>query len=76
MFTKILLVIVAIVVILLIVAYLTPREFRLSKSVTIDAPRENVYEYARFLKSQENYSVWVMADPDVQMTYTGTDGTV
>lgn len=76
MFTKILLVLVAIVVILLVIAYLTPREFRLSKSVTIDAPREKVYEYARFLKSQENYSVWVMADPDVELEYTGTDGAI
>jgi uncharacterized protein YndB with AHSA1/START domain len=30
----------------------------------------------RFLKNQEKYSVWVMADPNVKMTYTGTDGTV
>lgn len=76
MFTKILLFIVAIVVILLIVAYLTPREFRLSKSVMIDAPREKVYEYTRLLKNQENYSVWVMTDPDVELVYTGTDGAI
>jgi uncharacterized protein YndB with AHSA1/START domain len=76
MFTKILLILVVIVALLLVVAYLTPRDFRLSKSVTINAPREKVYEYIRFLKSQENYSVWVMADPNIKMQYTGTDGTI
>lgn len=76
MLTKILFILVAIVVILLAVAYITPRDFSLSKSVTIDAPREKVYEYARFLKNQENYSVWVMTDPNIAMTYTGTDGAI
>jgi uncharacterized protein YndB with AHSA1/START domain len=76
MLTKIFLVLVAIVVIFLVVAYFTPREFRLSKTVMIDAPRETIYEYARMLKNQENFSVWVMADPDVELLYTGTDGAI
>ncbi|MBP7806325.1 SRPBCC family protein, partial [Candidatus Gracilibacteria bacterium] len=76
MLTKILLVLVAIVIILLVVAYFTPRNFSLSKSITINAPRETVYDYVRFLKSQEKYSVWVMADPNIAMQYTGTDGAV
>ncbi len=76
MLTKILLVLVAIVIILLVVAYFTPRNFSLSKSITINAPREKVYEYIRLLKNQEKYSVWVMADTNIAMKYTGTDGTV
>ena len=76
MLTKILFVLVTIVILFLVIAYFTPRDFSLSKSVTIDAPREKVYEYIRFLKSQEKYSVWVMADPNVEMTYTGTDGAI
>lgn len=76
MFTKILLVLVVIVALFLVVAYLVPREFTLSKSVVINAPREKVYEYIRFLKSQEKYSIWVMADPNIAMQYTGTDGAV
>lgn len=76
MFTKILIVLVVIVALFLVVAYLVPRDFSLSKSVTISAPREKIYDYIRFLKSQEKYSVWVMADPNVKMTYTGTDGSI
>lgn len=76
MIKKLLFVLVAIVVILLAVAYFTPRNFSLSKSITINAPRETVYDYVRFLSSQEKYSVWVMADPNIAMQYTGTDGAV
>ena len=76
MITKILLALVIVIVIILVAAYLTPRDFRLSKSATIDAPREKIYDYIRFLKSQENYSVWVMTDPNIQLQYTGIDGTV
>lgn len=76
MLKKLLLSLVILIGLVLIVAYFLPRDFRLSKSVVIDAPRETVYDYVRFLKNQEKYSVWVMADPNVKMTYTGTDGTI
>jgi uncharacterized protein YndB with AHSA1/START domain len=76
MFIKILLALVVLIVLVLIIAYLLPRDFSLSKSVTIDTPREKVYEYARILKNQEQYSVWVMADPNVELEYTGTDGAI
>ena len=35
-----------------------------------------VFDYVKYLKNQERYSKWVMADPNVKLTYTGTDGTV
>lgn len=76
MLKKLLLSLVVLIGLILIVAYFLPRDFRLSKSVVINAPHETVYDYIRFLKNQEKYSVWVMADPNVKMTYTGTDGTV
>ena len=76
MLKKLLISLVVIIGLILIVAYFLPRDFRLSKSVVINAPRETVYDYVRFLKNQEKYSVWVMADPNVKMNYTGTDGTI
>ena len=76
MFKKLLLSLVALIGLVLGVAYFLPRDFRLSKTVTINAPRETVYDYVRFLRNQEKYSVWVMTDPNVEMTYTGTDGAV
>ena len=49
--------------------------FRLSKSVVINAPSETVYDYVRFLKTKKIFCLGD-GDPNVKMTYTGTDGTV
>jgi hypothetical protein len=35
-----------------------------------------VYDYVRILENQKEYSIWVMADPDLKPEYTGIDGTV
>lgn len=60
----------------LVVAAFLPKEMSLERSITIDAPVSEVYDYARMLKNQEEFSVWVMADPNIQLEYSGVDGTV
>ncbi len=66
----------SVVALLLIIALLVKKEFRLEKQVTINRPKQEVFNYLKLLKNQEQYSVWVMRDPNVKLTYTGTDGTV
>lgn len=61
---------------LLLVALLTPRAMRLQKNIVIQRSQRELYDYARHLRNQENYSVWVMRDPAIRLTYSGTDGTV
>ena len=73
---KIILFLLALVAILLIVAAFLPKEFELKAETTINAPQIHVWNYVKFLANQENYSVRVMADPQVKLTYSGTDGTI
>jgi hypothetical protein len=61
---------------LLLAAVLMKKESSLSVSVTINKPQAEVFNFIKHLKNQENYSKWVMADPNVKINYTGTDGTV
>ncbi|MEP7256428.1 MAG: SRPBCC family protein [Ferruginibacter sp.] len=75
-FISILLVLAGIVALLLIVALLTKRDFSLEKQVTITKPKQQVFDYLKLLRNQEQYSVWVMKDPNITIVYTGTDGTV
>ncbi len=35
-----------------------------------------MYDYVRILDNQKEYSVWVLEDPDLVPTISGTDGTV
>lgn len=80
MITKILiglvLCIVALVALVLITALFVKKEYLVEREITIDKPQSKVFEYLKYLKNQENYSVWVMTDPHMKKIYKGTDGTV
>ncbi|WP_018341503.1 SRPBCC family protein [Cytophaga aurantiaca] len=73
---KILIGLAAFIALLLIIALFIPKDYTVSVSTTINKPQKEVYEYVKLIKNQENYSVWVMEDTNIVMTYTGIDGTV
>lgn len=68
--------IIGLIALLLITAMILPKDFTISVSTTINKPQEVVFDYVKMIKNQENYSVWVMKDPNVKINYTGIDGTV
>ena len=59
----------------LIAAQFVPKQYTVSVSEIIQSPRKDVYEYMRILENQKDYSIWVMADPDLKPEIIGTDGT-
>lgn len=73
---KVLIGLAVIIALCLIVAIFIPKDYTVSVSTTINKPQKEVYEYVKLIKNQEYYSVWVMEDTNIVMTYTGTDGTV
>lgn len=73
---SILLVIAAIVVILLILALFSKKSYALERSVTINKPVREVFDYLRHLRNQDQFNKWVMTDPNKKTSFTGTDGTV
>lgn len=60
----------------LIVAIFVKKDYEVEREITIDKPKEEVFDYVKFLKNQDNYSKWATMDPDMKKTYRGTDGTV
>jgi hypothetical protein len=60
----------------LIVAAIAPKEFGAVREVTIDRPAPAVFNYVKYLKHQDVYSVWARKDPQMVKEYRGTDGTV
>ncbi|MCX8480527.1 MAG: SRPBCC family protein, partial [Sediminibacterium sp.] len=42
----------------------------------IDKPKQVIMDYLKQLKKQNEWSVWVMNDPNAQMDYKGIDGTI
>ncbi|HEY1041758.1 MAG TPA: SRPBCC family protein [Candidatus Paceibacterota bacterium] len=73
---KVIIFIIGVIVALLVVAYFLPRETTIQEEIMINKPEAQVWNYVKYIKNQENYSVWVMADPNRKLEYIGTDGTV
>jgi hypothetical protein len=73
---KILIGLAAFIALLLIIAVFIPTTYTVSVSTTINKPQKEVYDYVKLIKNQEYYSIWVMQDTNIVMTYTGIDGTV
>lgn len=68
-------IILIVIVIVLILDIIAPKEKAITRSVIINKPSPQVYEFVKYLKNQEQYSKWVMADPNKKVELTGTDGT-
>lgn len=73
---KLLIFIVSLVALVLIAALFIDGNYSVKREVSIDRNSEEVFDYLRYLKNQEEYSVWAMRDPDMNRTYTGEDGQV
>jgi hypothetical protein len=73
--TTILGIIAAIIIIGLLLAFIAHREYAVQRSIIINKPRQQIFNYIRLLRNMDYYSKWVMTDPNKRVTYTGTDGT-
>lgn len=75
-FKYLLYIILGLAVVILIAAGIVKKEYSVERSVTINQPKQVVYDYVKYLKNQSNFSVWSKIDPDMKVEYRGTDGTV
>jgi hypothetical protein len=72
----ILLVVAGIIVLLLIVALFMKREHYVKCEITINAPRQKVFDYLKLLKNQDTFNKYATTDPNRKEEFKGTDGTV
>ena len=72
----ILIIILIIIAIPFILGAFGADDFTIESSIIIHKPKQQVYDYIKLLKNQDHYSKWVMADPAMRKTFTGTDGTI
>ena len=72
----ILIVLVILVILLLILALFTKKEYSVEREIIINKPNQEIFNYLKHLKNQDNFSKWVMTDPDMKKIFRGTDGIV
>ena len=62
--------------IILVTGLFMKNKYTIEKEVTINKPNDSVYNYIKYLKNQEFYSVWNRKDPKSIKTYVGQDATI
>ena len=73
---KILIVLAVIVAIPLVLALFVSNEYTVQRSVQINKPRQDVFNYVKYLKNQNSFNVWSRMDPAMKSEFRGEDGTV
>lgn len=70
------LVLVGIIVLLLITGLFVNGNYAVEREVTINKPKQEVFDYVKYLKNQNQFSVWAKIDPAMKTEFRGEDGTV
>lgn len=72
----ILLGLLGLIALLLIIAIFIKQDYVVEREIIINKPRQQVFDYLKHLKNQDNYSHWATMDAEMKKEYTGTDATV
>jgi hypothetical protein len=69
-------VLLSILGLVLVTALFVRKDYKVERSISINRPRQAVYDYVKYLKNQNKYSVWAKIDPDMKLDFRGADATV
>ncbi len=68
--------IAALIVIVIILAAIAPKSYNVHRSILIDKPKEMVFAHVNMVRNHKIWSPWNLKDPNMKLTYQGTDGEV
>ena len=74
--TTLIYLLLVIIGIILILGFMAPSSYDVSRKIVINKPIEEVYDYLRFVRNQEHWGPWEERDPNMKKNFTGTDGKV
>jgi hypothetical protein len=61
---------------LLLIALYIKKDFAVEREITINKPKQEVFDYIKYVKNLDNFGVWNMRYPNMIKYYEGIDGTV
>ncbi|MEH6536588.1 MAG: SRPBCC family protein [Psychroserpens sp.] len=65
-----------IVVLVILLSLIAPKYYEVNRSIVIDKPIPEVFDYLKHIKNQDFWSPWKKKDPDMKQEFVGTDGKV
>ncbi len=69
-------ILVGLVVVMGILSLIAPKTYDVFRTVEIERPKTEVFNYLKSLKKMDEWSPWAKKDPNMEKKFTGTDGTV
>lgn len=70
----ILYILIPIIVLIIVLGLIAPKKFETSRSIVINRELEDVFQYLKYIKNQDNWSPWKKKDPNMIQWYKGLDG--
>ena len=64
------------IALVLILSLIAPKTYNVFRTVEINRPKREVFNYLRSLKNMDEWSPWAKKDPNMEKKFTGTDGEV
>lgn len=68
--------IVGVIALALIVALFVSGKYAVERDVTINKPKQEVFDFVKYLKNQDQFSVWAQIDPNMKKEFRGEDAAV
>jgi len=69
-------ILVCLIVLFIVLALVAPKKYEVNRNIEISCPTEEVFQYLKFLKNQDNWSPWKKKDPNMKQEFIGEDGTI
>ncbi|MBL0332524.1 MAG: SRPBCC family protein [Chlorobiota bacterium] len=73
---RLLIAILGIIALFLIIAIFVKKEYVVKRDIVINKPKQDVFNYIKFLKNQNEYSKWSKMDANMKKEFKGTDATI
>ncbi len=64
------------IMLLLIIGLFLPTKFQVERKIEISTEKDSIFNYIKYLKNQNKFSVWAQMDPEMEKSYKGIDGEV
>ncbi len=65
-----------IVILIILLAAIAPNYYDVNRSIIINRPLADVFEYIKYVKNQNYWGPWNSRDPEMKQIFRGEDGTV
>lgn len=69
-------IIAGILVLIIVLAAIAPKAYDVHRSIVINRPLSDVFEYIKYVKNQNYWGPWNSRDPEMKQSFRGEDGTV